>query len=121
MGRGLVTEEEPNCDQPSPVARLYQETLPKGVSYTVQECKGNLNPGADNTELFVVPEGHYFLMGDNRDNSSDSRVPSVAGGVGFVPFENLVGKANRVMFSSAGSSLLFFWTWRGDRFFEKIE
>jgi signal peptidase I len=41
--------------------------------------------------------------------------------VGFVPFENLVGKANRVMFSSAGSSMLFFWTWRGDRFFEKIE
>jgi signal peptidase I len=42
-------------------------------------------------------------------------------GVGFVPFENLIGRADRVMFSSAGRSLFFFWTWRGDRFFEAIE
>jgi signal peptidase I len=43
------------------------------------------------------------------------------GGVGFVPYENLIGRANRVIFSSAGSSMLAFWTWRGDRFFEGLE
>jgi signal peptidase I len=74
----------------------------------------------DTTPVYTVPEGHYFFMGDNRDNSRDSRVPRSVGGVGFVPFENLIGRADRVIFSSAGSRMLFFWTWRLDRFFEKI-
>ncbi|ETW12170.1 signal peptidase I [Roseivivax marinus] len=94
------------------------ETLSNGVAHSILNIS---NQGSDNTPVYEVPEGHYFMMGDNRDNSSDSRVPAVAGGVGFVPFENLVGRASRVVFSSAGSSMLFFWTWRGDRFFEKIE
>ena len=68
-----------------------------------------------------IGEGEDFVMGDNRDNSTDSRVNQLARGVGFVPAENLIGRANRVMFSSAGSSLFFFWTWRGDRFFEAID
>ena len=75
----------------------------------------------DHTGIYQVPEGHFFFMGDNRDNSSDSRLPQAAGGVGFVPFENLIGRADRIMFSSAGRSMLFFWTWRGDRFFKGIE
>ena len=94
------------------------ETLPNGVSHSI------LNVGTfefDNTGVFTVPEGQYFFMGDNRDNSSDSRKAQAAGGVGFVPFEDLVGRADRVMFSSAGRSMLAFWTWRGDRFFKKIE
>jgi signal peptidase I len=70
--------------------------------------------------VFVVPEGKFFFMGDNRDNSMDSRFSPNVGGVGFVPFENLIGRADRVMFSSAGSSLFFFWTWRMDRFFKAI-
>ncbi|CUH39214.1 Signal peptidase I [Jannaschia seosinensis] len=74
----------------------------------------------DTTPAFVVPEREYFFMGDNRDNSRDSRVPRSVGGVGFVPFENLIGRADRVMFSSAGSRILYFWTWRLDRFFEEI-
>jgi signal peptidase I len=60
-------------------------------------------------------------MGDNRDNSTDSRFPQSIGGVGFVPFENLLGRADRVMFSSAGQRMVYFWTWRGDRFFEAID
>ena len=68
-----------------------------------------------------MPEGEFFFMGDNRDNSMDSRFPRAAGGVGFVPFENLVGRADRVIFSSAGPSMLAFWTWRPDRFFKAID
>ncbi|MES0827827.1 signal peptidase I [Ruegeria sp. SCP11] len=93
------------------------ETLPNGVSYDVLNIG---NQGADNTGIYTVPEGHYFFMGDNRDNSSDSRLPQSAGGVGYVPYENLIGRADRIMFSSAGRSMLFFWTWRGDRFFKAI-
>jgi signal peptidase I len=59
-------------------------------------------------------------MGDNRDNSTDSRRRQQAGGVGFVPFENLIGRADRILFSSAGRSMLFFWTWRSDRFFKSV-
>ncbi|WHZ35880.1 signal peptidase I [Sagittula sp. MA-2] len=94
------------------------ETLPGGTSHSILNIG---TQGSDNTGVFTVPEGNYFFMGDNRDNSSDSRVSSMTGGVGFVPYENLVGRADRVMFSSAGRSMLFFWTWRGDRFFKNIQ
>jgi signal peptidase I len=97
----------------------FIETLPNGVSHHVLDIddRGQL----DETAVFTVPEGHFFFMGDNRDNSTDSRVPQSALGVGFVPFENLIGRANRVMFSSAGRSMLFFWTWRPklQRLFQK--
>ena len=93
------------------------ETLPNGVSYDVLNIT---DQGSDNTGIYTVPEGHYFFMVDNRDNSSDSRLPQSAGGVGYVPYENLIGRADRIMFSSAGRSMLFFWTWRGDRFFKAI-
>ncbi len=94
------------------------ETLPGGRAHTILNIG---NQSSDNTGVYLVPEGHFFFMGDNRDNSSDSRLPQTAGGVGFVPFENLIGRADRIMFSSAGRSMLFFWTWRKDRFFKRIE
>ncbi len=94
------------------------ETLPGGVQHAILNIA---NQGMDHTGVYQVPEGHYFFMGDNRDNSSDSRLPQSAGGVGFVPYENLIGRADRIMFSSAGRSMLFFWTWRSDRFFKGIE
>jgi signal peptidase I len=93
------------------------ETLPGGVSHDV------LNIGTtqlDNTPVYSVPEGYYFFMGDNRDNSTDSRVAQTAQGVGFVPYQNLIGRADRIIFSSAGRSMLYFWTWRADRFFKAI-
>jgi signal peptidase I len=94
------------------------ETLPNGVSHAVLD----IGPQAsDRTGVYTVPEGEYFFMGDNRDNSADSRLAQAAGGVGFVPYENLIGRADRVMFSSAGRSMLFFWTWRSDRFFKAIK
>lgn len=94
------------------------ETLPNGTSHSV------LNIGdqrSDHTGVFAVPEGQYFFIGDNRDNSTDSRYPQSIGGVGFVPYENLIGRANRVVFSSAGKSMLYFWTWRRDRFFKRLD
>lgn len=97
----------------------YQETLPGGRSYaTLDIDEGSF---ADNTREFTVPEGHFFFVGDNRDNSQDSRFAQAAGGVGFVPFENLIGRADRVMFSSAGRRMVYFWTWRADRFFKGLE
>jgi signal peptidase I len=91
-------------EEPRDVPR-YRETLPNGVSYDVldRDPQGNL----DNTQVFVVPEGHYFMMGDNRDNSADSRVD-----VGYVPFENFVGKAQVIFFSTDGSARLWeVWKW----------
>jgi len=93
------------------------ETLPNGIEHAILNI-GNQN--SDHTGIYLVPEGHYFFMGDNRDNSSDGRIPQSAGGVGFVPFENLIGRADRIVFSSAGRSMLFFWTWRADRYFKGI-
>jgi signal peptidase I len=97
----------------------YRETLPNGVVHDVLNIE---NDGfADNTDVFTVPEGEYFFMGDNRDNSQDSRFSQAVGGVGFVPKENLIGRADRIIFSSAGKSMLYFWTWRSDRFFKAVE
>ncbi len=94
-----------------PIKR-YIETLPNGVSYEVlDEFEG---AQADDTKEFVVPEGNYFFMGDNRDNSSDSRLT-----VGYVPEENLIGKAEVIFFSNK-SKFLRIWEWlvsfRGERF-----
>ena len=77
-------------------ARLYNETLPNGRQHAMQ--KMTEEGYANNTPEFKVPEGHVFAMGDNRDNSADSRFMDRSG-VGFVPVENLVGKAEFIFFS----------------------
>ncbi|WP_091738165.1 signal peptidase I [Phenylobacterium immobile] len=102
----------------------FQETMPDGRTYMTDDygTDGDL----DDTPVYVVPEGHYFMMGDNRDNSLDSRVAPEAGGVGFVPAENLVGRAQIILLSwSPGASLFKPWTWilnaRPSRFAEVLK
>lgn len=98
---------------------VFKETLPNGKSYdTLDEIPDSLG---DNTREFIVPPGHYFMMGDNRDNSADSRFD-----VGFVPAENLVGRASVVFFSlDHGTSFAEFWKWpfnmRWDRIFKSVD
>lgn len=98
---------------------VFRETLDNGVTYdTLDESPDTLG---DNTREFIVPEGHYFMMGDNRDNSADSRFD-----VGFVPAENLVGKASLIFFS-LGNDTAFseIWKWptnmRWDRLFKGVD
>jgi signal peptidase I len=89
----------------------YKETLPGGVSHTIIEIQGD-NGMNDNTEPFIVPPNNYFMMGDNRDNSLDSRVPPDQQGVGYVPFEDLVGRAEVIFFSVAdGEPAWMVWKW----------
>ena len=99
----------------------YIETLPNGVKHRIIEAEGDQG-SLDNTEVFVVPPKHYFAMGDNRDNSSDSRTNVV----GYVPAENLVGRADIIFFSTDGSAQWWeFWRWpfaiRYARFFDLIK
>jgi signal peptidase I len=93
----------------------FRETLPNGIQYNVLDYADTGFP--DNTDVFVVPEGNYFMMGDNRDNSSDSRLS-----VGYVPLENFVGRADMLFFSIAGDATIKrIWEWpfkiRWSRFF----
>jgi signal peptidase I len=86
--------------------RRWRETLPNGVTYQTLDLQDD-GP-LDDTEEYRVPPGHYFMMGDNRDDSADSRVPAV----GYVPFENLIGKAQIIFFSVGnGEPAWHIWNW----------
>jgi signal peptidase I len=107
----------------APVA-TYRETLPGGTSHLIIERDGDTGY-YDNTKVFEVPAGHYFMMGDNRDNSTDSRVGADEGGVGPVPFENFVGRAEIIFFSvDEGEAGWQFWKWpwtvRWGRLFQPV-
>ena len=97
----------------------FRETLPGGVGYNVLDLGLR---DADTTAPVVVPEGRLFLMGDNRDNSLDSRFPAVAQqGIGLVPVDNLVGEASFMFFSTDGSAeWLKPWTWFSAARWERI-
>lgn len=117
----VATREVAGVFNVQPVIQM-KETLPGGRSYTIQDY-GPGNP-LDNTEKYTVPAGHYFMIGDNRDNSLDSRASVAERGVGLVPSENLVGKAEIILASwKPGASLWKPWTWfnvRGERFFRRL-
>ncbi len=98
----------------------YEETLPNGVKYFVLDS--NKYGQLDNTPAYTVPKGHYFMMGDNRDNSADSRVMNF---VGFVPAQNLIGRASLIFFSATERNRWWaFWRWpfeiRWSRFFKSL-
>ena len=103
----------------------YRETNPEGKTYQIIEIDGD-NGFNDNTEVFTVPTGNYFMMGDNRDNSTDSRVSPANGGVGPVPLENFVGRAEIIFFSvKEGVAGWHFWRWpwsvRWSRIFQRVK
>jgi len=119
----FLVEEYPGQVQSVP---QFVETLPNGRTHRILEVsdQGPL----DNTPIYKVPPGHFFAMGDNRDNSSDSRVPSRRGGngVGFVPLENLVGRAEVMFFSTDGTAAWWeVWGWiqatRFSRMFQSVD
>jgi signal peptidase I len=98
----------------------YIETLPGGILHDIFEVKDN--DMLDNTGKYRVPSDHVFVMGDNRDNSQDSRVQSQ---VGYIPVENIVGKAQRLFFSTNGKARIYeIWKWpvsiRFSRMFDSI-
>ncbi len=129
--------------------RRYDETLPNGVTHTIldtrnsnracveyaEDISGNVTCtlfsdfDSDNTKVYVVPAAHYFMMGDNRDNSEDSRYSLAEGfpkGPGFIPVENLVGRADRILLSYDTSYAFWkFWEWpqafRGNRWLKAID
>lgn len=104
--RRMIGNGVQQASQGQQMTTLYEETLPEGKVHLVQEISDRQI--FDNTAEFIVPVGHYFMMGDNRDNSRDSRSSSV----GFVPLENFIGEAQFLFFSHDYSASIWeIWSW----------
>ena len=118
----FIAMEPSICDDSPAQAATFRETLDNGVSYIVQECHGD-NGRHDNVGPYQVPKDHYFMMGDNRDQSQDSRTAQV----GHVHIDDVVGRAERLFFSVDGAEAQIwqFWKWpfaiRYSRIFDPVE
>ncbi len=118
----LGNESFVNSSGDNVAVERWLESFPNGTEHVIYDAqKNDLN---DNTSIRTVPAGYYFMMGDNRDYSLDSRVSVRQGGAGLVPAENLMGKAEIVLLSVSDDFVLYKpWTWgnmRGSRFFKTI-
>jgi len=116
------TAQMQNADGSYSTVPKFTETLPNGVTHSILKWRDN--GFMDNTAVYVVPKGHLFMMGDNRDNSLDSRVPVDAGGIGYIPVENLVGHAQVILGSVDYLSASGVWAWPAElrvaRFFKSV-
>jgi signal peptidase I len=116
----VKVQDEQCPDMPSLMCTLYTETLPNGYQHPILKRFGYERSEANNTQVFTVPTDHYFMMGDNRDNSDDSRRV-----VGYVPADNLVGPAEFLFYSTDGSAQWWeVWKWpfaiRYSRLFQPV-
>lgn len=116
----IGTAEDTDSNGDTRQVQVYRETFPEGTTHIIQEIGDNLP--LDNTPEYVVPAGHYFMMGDNRDRSADSRVLSQ---VGYVPAVNLIAKAEARFFSIKDNLPPWqIWQWpanvRWDRMFQSV-
>jgi len=116
IGTGTDTDSSMNSVQ----VTVYEETLPNGVKHTIQEISDN--DQLDNTDVYTVPAGHFFMMGDNRDRSADSRVLNQ---VGYVSLDQVIGKAEARFFSIKNNLPPWqLWQWpanvRWDRMFTSV-
>lgn len=103
-------------------ALRFTETLPGGVTHEIDQF--SLHGPLSETDAVVVPEGHLFVMGDDRDNSDDSRVPVAEGGVGMLPVGNLIGRVDGLLGSWNFAAPGFWGKLKGirfDRFFSKVK
>jgi len=113
-------EVEAVNDEPLPTLKANQfiETLPNGLKHLIIKQIPFGEGDYDNTPVYSVPPGHYFMMGDNRDGSNDSRAQAV---VGYIPLENLVGRASFIFFSTGGNIALWeIWKWPFTAYYSRI-
>lgn len=107
-------------DEPLPPLKVNQfiETLPNGLKHLIIKKAPFGEGDYDNTPVYNVPPGHYFMMGDNRDGSNDSRAQAI---VGYIPLENLVGRASFIFFSTGGNIALWeIWKWPFTAYYSRI-